>query len=158
MILLIGYGNPLRGDDGVGDVLAQQLEQRLQNRPVQILTPHQLTPELVAVIANADLVIFIDAAEGEIAGRISCQMLMSQPVDGIFTHNATPSALLAAAHDWYGVKPAGLMISIVGESFGYSDRLSPTLTTLLPTIVDETEALINAHLQTLVKGKSAETA
>lgn len=149
MILLIGYGNPLRGDDGVGYVLAQQLGQRLQNRPVQILTPHQLTPELVAVIANADLVIFIDAAEGENAGRISCQVLMSQPVDGIFTHNATPAALLAASYDWYGVKPAGLMISIVGESFGYSDQLSPTLTALLPTILDKTEAFIKAHLQTI---------
>jgi len=155
VILLIGYGNPLRGDDGVGYVLAQQLGQRLQNRPVQILTPHQLTPELVAVIANADLVIFIDAAEGENAGRTACQVLIPQPADGIFTHNTTPAALLAASHDWYGVKPAGLMISIVGESFGYSDQLSPTLTALLPTILDEAEAFINAHLQTIAGAEMA---
>lgn len=149
MIVLIGYGNPLRGDDCVGHVLAQQLGQRLQNHSIQTLTPHQLTPELVAVIANADLVIFIDAAEGENAGRTACQVLIPQPTDGIFTHNVTPAELLAAAHNWYGANPAGLMISIVGESFGCSDQLSPTLAALLPTILNEAEAFINAHLQTI---------
>src|SRR4051794_39172723 len=63
--LIIGIGNPLRSDDGLGWKVAEQLVQDL--RPGQvILTVHQLTPELVQWMANANLVVLIDASrEGE---------------------------------------------------------------------------------------------
>ena len=47
MILVIGYGNPLRGDDAIGHRIAQMMEQRLPDDEVQIQTVYQLTPELV---------------------------------------------------------------------------------------------------------------
>ncbi|MEB3362613.1 MAG: hypothetical protein VKI42_10885 [Synechococcaceae cyanobacterium] len=57
--LVIGIGNPLRGDDGVGRWLARRGELWLpqaQWRAVQ-----QLTPELAADVAAAARVLFIDA-------------------------------------------------------------------------------------------------
>lgn len=63
--LVIGIGNPLRGDDGVGWWLAERAEQlppatptgsRLLVRAVQ-----QLTPELSEELAGARRVLFIDA-------------------------------------------------------------------------------------------------
>ncbi|MBW7939884.1 MAG: hypothetical protein H3C63_14095, partial [Candidatus Omnitrophica bacterium] len=46
-VLVIGFGNPLRGDDGFGWEVAGQLERRLsQESSVHILTPIQLAPEL----------------------------------------------------------------------------------------------------------------
>jgi len=68
--LIIGYGNTLRGDDQVGVLLAETLEQALQARfeiisegvnPVQVVATPQLLPELAAPIATVDWVIFLDA-------------------------------------------------------------------------------------------------
>jgi Ni,Fe-hydrogenase maturation factor len=57
--LVIGIGNPLRGDDGVGRWLAQRAGRWLA--PAQLRTVQQLTPELAADIALASRVLFIDA-------------------------------------------------------------------------------------------------
>lgn len=72
-VLLIGIGNPLRGDDGAGWVLARRLAEQVQARaqPVSLLRTavhlrlvQQLTPELAAELAELApaLVIFADAA------------------------------------------------------------------------------------------------
>ena len=58
--LVIGYGNTLCSDDGVGPVIAQQIARR--NLPqVQSLAVHQLTPELASEISKVDVVYFVDA-------------------------------------------------------------------------------------------------
>lgn len=45
MILIVGYGNPIRGDDGVGQAVITEVEQwNLTN--VRSLSLHQLTPEV----------------------------------------------------------------------------------------------------------------
>ena len=43
-VLLIGYGNPLRRDDGFGSELAQRLQQEFSDANVEIIAAHQLTP------------------------------------------------------------------------------------------------------------------
>ena len=58
--LIIGYGNTLRQDDGVGRYLAEQIAEE-QWPECQVLSVHQLTPELAASIAEVEQVIFIDA-------------------------------------------------------------------------------------------------
>jgi len=60
MRLLIGYGNTLRSDDGAGQKIANIVSE--WNLPQwRSLSVHQLTPELALDIAQADLVIFVDA-------------------------------------------------------------------------------------------------
>jgi hydrogenase maturation protease len=62
--LVIGYGNSLRGDDGVGPLVAEQVAE--WNLPdVRSLSVHQLTPELASEMALAKTVIFIDAYFGD---------------------------------------------------------------------------------------------
>lgn len=148
MILILGYGNPLRSDDGVGCVLAHLLQERLNRADVQVHLLHQLTPELVTLIAGASVVIFIDAREGENTGSIVCEPVHPQIHNGIFTHNTNPSGLLSAASDWYGAAPHGLLISVAGASFEYGDKLSPELTALLPTVLNQVERLIESYLST----------
>lgn len=70
--LLIGYGNPLRSDDGLGwrvaEALRTQVEQQAateataQAQSLDIVTCQQLNPELAEAISRADLAIFVDAA------------------------------------------------------------------------------------------------
>jgi len=45
-VLVIGYGNTLRGDDGLGQRAAEALAQRALPDGVEVLSCHQLTIEL----------------------------------------------------------------------------------------------------------------
>src|SRR5262249_14528609 len=62
--LVIGCGSELRGDDAVGLRVAEQLARRT-HRDLDVQTVHQLTPELADSLAEARVVVFIDAAPGE---------------------------------------------------------------------------------------------
>src|SRR5579884_346516 len=63
--LIIGIGNPLRSDDGLGWAVAEQLSQACLPGCV-IRMVHQLTPELALWMATVSRVIMIDAnREGE---------------------------------------------------------------------------------------------
>lgn len=140
MILVIGYGNPLRGDDAIGQKIAQIMAERLQD--ILVKTVHQLTPELVADISQAQLVIFIDARIGETPGTLTQEVVKSEADTGAFTHNVTPDALLRAAQTLYDAAPLGLLISITGGSFDYSFELSPQLERILLELTDRVEEII----------------
>jgi hydrogenase maturation protease len=147
VILIMGYGNGLRSDDAIGRMLARLLGQRLnQEDDLRVYQLHQLTPELIERIAGASFVIFIDAREGGQPGTVMSESVSPQVNDAAFTHHISPAELLGAALDWYGAAPQGLLISVVGASFEYGDRLSPEMTDILPTILDEVDQLIRSHI------------
>jgi hydrogenase maturation protease len=59
--LVIGFGNPLREDDGIGQCAAELVETRVRLGKVEVLRCRQLTPELSLKLANASIVVFLDA-------------------------------------------------------------------------------------------------
>src|SRR5579859_3807286 len=59
--LILGIGNPLRGDDGLGRVVAEQVAQS-HDLDCEVQVVHQLMPELAQYMAMADLVVMIDAS------------------------------------------------------------------------------------------------
>ena len=69
--LIVGYGNPLRGDDGVGQAVAQAFAGENAIAGVDAIVCHQLTPELAEQFAAAARVVLIDAAAGREAGGVS---------------------------------------------------------------------------------------
>jgi hydrogenase maturation protease len=146
MILIIGYGNPLRTDDAIGQHIAGMMQERLKYEAARVITAYQLTPELVEPILCAQLVIFIDARVGSTPGKITWENVDPQSSAGAFTHNVTPSSLLHAAHELYDVKPAGILISIIGADFEYGNDLSPVLNRMLPSIANQIETIIQTNL------------
>lgn len=66
-IVVIGYGNTLRGDDGFGQLAARLLEAR-QIQGLEVIASHQLNPELAAWLAEARFAVFLDATEGNEPG------------------------------------------------------------------------------------------
>ena len=60
-VLVIGYGNTLRGDDGVGPRVVEAIG-TLGLPGVRTLICPLLTPELADPISRAEKVIFVDAA------------------------------------------------------------------------------------------------
>jgi len=136
-VLIIGYGNPLRGDDGFGWHAAQRLRELLHDPGIEILTVQQLTPELMEPISRAAKVIFLDAAATGEPGHLSVTPVDSTAAGSAsFTHFATPGALLAGARALYGSAPEGLMISVAGADFNLGAELSEP-------VLRATEELLN---------------
>ena len=123
--LIIGYGNPLRGDDGFGWHAAVRLREIIHDEGIEILPVHQLTPELMDPISHARRVIFIDAAVGEDAGKLTVATLETTGAPPpAFTHFATPAALLEGARSLYGASPEAWLITVVGLDFELGESLS----------------------------------
>ena len=114
-VLLIGYGNPARQDDGLGPAAAQAVE--LCNlEGITVDAGYQLTVEDAAAVAEHDAVVFADAAlEG--AEPFCFTRIAPQPGPYIGTHSVQPAALLALAHECFGAATPGFMLAIRGYSF-----------------------------------------
>ncbi|MFN3421634.1 MAG: hydrogenase maturation protease [Armatimonadota bacterium] len=124
-VLVVGYGNPLRGDDGVGWVVAEKLKELTLSEAVSIQTCIQLTPELAADLSEAEIAILIDARAEEPAGKILCQQVKPLPNPPSSSHHLNPSVLLSYAHQFFGKAPQTYLVSINGAEFGYQAHLSP---------------------------------
>jgi hydrogenase maturation protease len=147
MILIIGYGNPLRSDDAIGQHVARVMQQRLRHTKLQVHTTYQLVPELASLISSAEIVVFIDALMGGTPGEVLHEVVAPTEGVGSLTHHVTPGSLLAAASELYGKAPRGILISIVGEAFHYGSELSPELQHRLPTIAEQVKAIIESSEQ-----------
>ena len=78
MILVIGYGNSLRSrSDAVGRQVAESLPSGQND--LEVLSLHQLGPELAEPISKSQGVIFIDACEGPNHGAVRCETVSAGP-------------------------------------------------------------------------------
>jgi hydrogenase maturation protease len=146
MILVIGYGNPLCGDDGVGPHVVERLVNVGLPANVEYLTLRQLTPELAEPISRAEAVIFIDAAAGGgTAGSITCRKLepVATPFEttqGAFTHHIKAGILIESARFLYGRQPAAWLYTVTGEDFNLGNSFSPAVESALPQLLDQLKA------------------
>jgi hydrogenase maturation protease len=134
--LIVGYGNPLRSDDGFGWHAGHLLGQELAGQDAEVITCHQLTPELAEPLSQCRRAVFIDAdAQGK-PGKIHHHAVRPQPAAcSAFTHTCTPSGLLSSAQELYGHRPQALIITVSAQSFAFGDSLSPVVAAALPKVV-----------------------
>ena len=122
-ILVIGYGNTVRSDDGVGVWIAERIAD-LSLPFVEVQTCHQLQLEMVPDIIEYDAVILIDAsATGEAIAyrRCSSSMALPSPSD----HTVSPDTLQQLAFEVYHDSVELHLFTIRGESFEFGWTLSP---------------------------------
>ena len=143
-ILVIGVGNPLREDDGVGWHLAEALAQE----GAQVRTCHQLLPELAAELSQAGLVLFVDAAAAGPPGQVLLQPLAPGTAPR-FSHHLDPPGLLAWARDLYQRCPPAYLLSVAGGAFGYREGLSPAVEAALPAALEQAHILLTQHREVL---------
>ena len=128
-ILVVCYGNPLRGDDGAGLAVAQDLEEVIDPRSATVLYRHQLVPELAETLSEAELAIFVDAEEGSgMPGSIAMRVIepgKSGPES--FTHEYDPASLRAYTEHLYGRSPQCELYTLQGQNFDYGMELSPVV-------------------------------
>ena len=137
---MIGYGNMLRSDDGVGVWVADRIA-ALHLPDVDVKTCHQLFPELAADILQYDTVIMVDASTiGEpITVRESIPPPEHLPSSN---HNVSPELLQQLAHEMYGVSVGMHVYTVRGESFEFGSILSSTVKELAIKTVDLIAALL----------------
>jgi hydrogenase maturation protease len=120
-VLVIGYGNPLRGDDGIGPAVAAAVA-ALNLPGVRVRVVHQLTPELAADLADARVAVFVDAADG--GEPVAAVRVEPSPDGGVMTHAADPRGLLALAVAVFGRAPEAWLVTAAGADFGFRDGLT----------------------------------
>lgn len=115
-MLLIGYGNPGRGDDGLGPAFAARIE--AEGLPgVTVMIDYHLTVEHALDVAAAGRVVFADALIG---GDGAFRFAPAQPAADadISSHSLTPEAVLGLARTLYGAAPQAHVMGIAGQAFG----------------------------------------
>ncbi|MFQ3566630.1 MAG: hydrogenase maturation protease [Aggregatilineales bacterium] len=146
MILVLGCGNPLRADDGIGPQIALALAHRRDLPGLNASVCHQLTPELAEPLSRAHRALFIDASVQVAPGALSIDLVEPTAYEAVLVHHLTPARLLAAARDWYGAAPAAWLGTVGVYDLGLSDRLSPLLRQALPALVEQVAAFIRAEM------------
>lgn len=187
-VLVLGYGNPLRGDDGVGPAVVWEVqglqerggrrEERGGNHQPQFAPKehlhssldtsrspdssssgsprfddfsydnfrckalHQLTPELAPDVAQADLVIFIDASCDNGPGEVASRRVVpeSSASSTSFSHQLTPEVLLAFAERLYGTCPEAVLLTVGAASFEFGEGLSAEVQAAVPVLLDRIRA------------------
>ena len=74
-VLIVGYGNPLRSDDGIGWHAARLLATDPRLDGARVLARHQLAPELAADVSRASLVVLVDAAAKGDPGSVAVRRI-----------------------------------------------------------------------------------
>lgn len=122
-LLIIGYGNTLRGDDGAGPHVAEAVAAR--NYPgVRTLACALLTPELADPISQARVAVFVDAAV-DAPHEVRLRKLEPAASSQIMSHAADPVTLLALARDVFGRAPEAWWLTIPAVQFDFGGDFSP---------------------------------
>lgn len=115
-LLLIGYGNPGRGDDGLGPALAAEIA-ALGLAGVTVDIDYQLTVDHAAMIAAQDVVVFADAMIGLDRPYRFAPVGTAAPT-ALGSHDVSPEAALALAGLLFGHAPPAWILAIAGRDFG----------------------------------------
>jgi len=121
-ILLYGYGNPGRGDDGLGPALAAAVEE-MGLPGIDVDANYQLTVEDAAGVGDYGAVIFADASlEGPAPFWFSRIDAGDTGRLGWTSHSVSPVQVVALARDMFGSRVPAYTLGIRGYAFGELDE------------------------------------
>lgn len=122
-ILVLGYGNPGRQDDGLGPAAAEAIERR-QLAGVRASANYQLMIEDASDAAECDAVIFIDAAKSGAEPYSIAPVYPTTEVACFASHFVPPELILGLSGRVYGHIPRAALIGIRGYEFGFCEGLT----------------------------------
>jgi Ni,Fe-hydrogenase maturation factor len=91
---------------------------------VRVLNARQLLPEFAAVLAQARLVVFVDASEAWSESGVEVRSLAAETATDWCTHRADPRPLLALTQATYGQIPEAWWLTVSGRNFDFGEGLS----------------------------------
>jgi hydrogenase maturation protease len=145
-ILVIGYGNELRGDDGLGPRVAEDMA--AANSPgVRVRSVCQLVPELAAEVADAQVVIFVDALADSRCSAVELAPVRAEEITEWGTHSADPRTLLALTLAVYRRTPEAWWLKVPGWNFDFGGGLSSAAKENIRQAIVHIEKLIQTKTQ-----------
>lgn len=153
-VFLIGIGNPLRRDDGIGGVVAMRLAVELEARGVRVVwrCVHQIVPELAEEAAELGprALVLADAAPGVAAPEL-VPIEPGSPGPG-FGHSLDAGAFVMWVRTLYSVSAPAWQLRLPAADFAHGEGFSQHAQAVL-------EAIPNlAHHLMAELGLSEETA
>ncbi|MCI5223012.1 MAG: hydrogenase maturation protease [Candidatus Electrothrix sp. AR4] len=121
-VLVYGYGNPGREDDGAGIALADQIGATALPG-IHTESNYQLNVEDALLLSEHDIVVFADATRNRVE-RFNFYRLEPAPSVSFTTHAMAPGSVLALCSQLYGKTPHVYMLEIAGISFGLRERMT----------------------------------
>jgi len=151
-ILVIGIGNRLRGDDGVGPFIAETVGARHAGR-IQAIAVHQLTPELAIEFRDKKLVFFVDAQFSSNTSKATPSMTRVAPTEmpTAHWHSYSPQQLLMVARDLYGAHTSAWIVSIPVCAFQVGCELSESAMIKAAKAINWIEEVFQASAATVDK-------
>jgi hydrogenase maturation protease len=144
-ILMIGFGNTLRGDDGVGPYVAGVVASwRLPG--LESLAVPQLIPELAEPVAAAKAVIFVDAQTAGQGDVVELRSIEASESRVSIAHVSDPQSLLALAAAVYGSRPQAWLITIPAADFSFGEKLSSIAKRGAELAVAQVRAFLDCNL------------
>lgn len=115
-MLVIGYGNPGRMDDGLGPAFAEEIASAALPG-VEVRQDYQLTVEHALALRGVDRVVFADAMIG-MGEPFAFRALEPDETGEVGSHSLEPGALLGLAATLFGAAPEAYVMGISGAEFG----------------------------------------
>jgi len=123
-VLVIGYGNPARADDGLGPALAERLEE-MDIPGLTVESDYQLSIEHAAMAAEHDVVVFADA-DGSAAEPFYLRPVEEEPLGRFTSHSVSPGEILRIARSCFDAAPEGYLLGMRAEVLEpFTEGLSP---------------------------------
>jgi hydrogenase maturation protease len=137
-LLVIGYGNELRRDDGAGPRVAASVA-ALGLPGVRAVSSHQLTPEMADLLRDAEAVMFVDARAD--APAVGVERLAPSPAGAGWGHTSDPRWLLGLTAALYDHAPAAWLVTIPAVDLGMGEGLSDQAARGVAVVIRRIEAM-----------------
>lgn len=142
--LVIGVGNPDRGDDGVGPAVAAGVEGDERLAGAAVRSAMQLTPEMAEEVAAASVVVIVDARVGVAAGEVDWAAVEHRSLGtsaGPLTHHLDPAGLCHLAGVAFGRVPPAFVVGVGAAGFDAGAPLSEPAVAAVPRAMEVVVAL-----------------
>lgn len=128
-LLVLAYGNPGRGDDGLGPQLLTLLQgcaQDFKAVPIDFILDFQLQIEHVLDLQTHHLVLFMDAQyPSAMSSGVGFKRVVAAKDDSTSTHHLSPAALLTVYQQaLHHPAPPAFLLTIPGQAFELGQALS----------------------------------
>ncbi len=140
-ILILGLGNPLQGDDGVGGRVVEALERRALPRDVEVMDGGTPGIGLVNLLEGRRRVIIVDAAEmGEPPGRVRRfqpqEVTLTGSAERISLHRSGVADALGLARELGLALPEIIVFGVQPARVGWGEGLSTEVAAVVPQMVE----------------------
>ncbi len=126
--LIYGYGNPGRQDDGLGSRFTELCEKWIQSEKIENITidcNYQLNVEDAALIADFELVIFVDASVVEDVDDFRLETIAADNSRIEFSmHAVSVGYVVDLCNKIYGKSPLSYVLHIKAYEFDFKEELT----------------------------------